>query len=510
MAFATRMLLLFAVGMVTLGTTPSGGAAALLAAMRSAAGPVWDTHFVSISRLSFNGAMSTVSSDSQGLPFAVRRCNGELCDGSYFDGIRLYTTNPNDTALPQSSDPEPYLRALRSIASLSFLAPGFSTQGGRIRDDGTATIDGKRYSTLIVTDRQAIPLRLYVDPQSALVRYARDLGGEDTFEYRDYRRVDGFDIPFEVMHNGSVLEKYDDRTPVASPFRAPRGLVPVFNGTPQTVPIDPSHITPVFPCAVAGVEVRCLLDTGNSGISMSSELAIQLDAPVVGSYDVRGLGGYSTQVVRAGPLTIANATFPEAYYIVLNDIHKYGYDVVIGTDVLASTSVSIDGAAHTMKFDAASVPSAITIPLAFENFVPTVKVQLDGLEARLLLDTGDESNINLAYEFYSKHPSLFTVTARRNVSGVGASSVELLGTIPQVTVGSYTTGPQTIGTTQTLAGTAFGHLGAAFLQQFNVQIDYSAAELHLVPRAGTSTNAAESKAPHKLSSRATRTSTLSS
>jgi hypothetical protein len=241
-------------------------------------------------------------------------------------------------------------------------------------------------------------------------------------------------------------------------------------------------VTPVFPCSIAGIAVHCLLDTGNSGISMSTELAAQLDAPVVGEHAVRGLGGYSTQVVRAGPLVVGNATFPEGYYIVLNDIHKYGYDVVIGTDVLAATNVRMNAAAHTISFGMAAPPAPITIPISFENFVPVVKVQLGSIEARLLVDTGDESNINLAYEFYTKHPSLFTVTTRRTVSGIGASSVELLGSIPQVTVGNYTTGPQTIGTTQTLVGTAFGHLGAAFLQQFDVDLDYSAAELHLVPR----------------------------
>jgi hypothetical protein len=483
MAFAMRLLLLFTLSGFVLGAAGRDNLGSELDAMRAAAGPVWNAHFVSISRLSFNGATTTVSSESEGLPFSLRRCNGELCDGTYFDGIRLYTTNANDTALPESTDPQPYLRSLRTIASLAFLSPSFAAQGGRLEDGGVAGINGKLFFTIVMRDRQAIPMRLYVDPQTHLLRYARDLHGDDLFEYRDYRKVDGFTVPFEVRHNGAVLERYDDRTPVASPFRPPRGLVPVFSGSPQTVGIDPSHVTPVFPCSVGGVAVRCLLDTGNSGISMSSELAAQLAAPVVGDYTVRGLGGYSTQVVRAGPLKIGNATFPEAYYIVLNDVHSYGYDVVVGTDVLASTTVAIDGAAHAIRFGAAPEPAAITIPLAFENFVPVVKVELGTIETRLLVDTGDESNINLAYEFYEKHPTLFSVTARRNVRGVGGSSVELLGSIAQVTVGSYTTGPQTIGTTQTLAGTAFGHLGAAFLRQFVVQLDYGAAELHLSPRA---------------------------
>lgn len=483
MPFAVRVVLLFALAVTTLGATPRSAIGPLLEAMRSATGPVWTAHFVSISRLSFNGTMSTVSSESQGVPFTLRRCNGELCEGTYFDGGRLFSVNVNDTALPESAQPEPYLRSLRILASLDFLSPSFSARGGRLIDGGIATMNGKRFQTMFVADKQAIPLRIYVDPQSHLLRYARDVNGEDTFEYRDYRHVNGYTVPFEVLHNGTTLERYDDRTPVASAFQAPHGLVPMFSGAPQAVTLDPTHVTPVFPCAVGGVAVRCLLDTGNSGVSMSTELAARLDAPVVGEHTVRGLGDYSTQVVRAGPLIIGNATFPEGYYLVLNDIHAYGYDVVIGTDVLAATNVRIDGNARTIRFGAAPQSAPITVPLSFENFVPVVKVRLDSIETRLLVDTGDESNINLAYDFYAKHPSLFTITGKRNVRGIGASSVEMLGSIAQVTLGSYTTGPETIGTTQTLAGTAFGHLGAAFLQQFDVELDYSAAELHLIPHA---------------------------
>ena len=480
MLFAARLAVLLALGFLTVGAVPAADAR-LLDAMRTAAGPVWRTHFVSISRIVANGETNVVSSEGEGVPFVLRRCSGELCDGTYFDGNRLFTLNANGTALPQSDQPEPYLRSLRLIASLAFLAPEFTSQGGKIDEGGTAQINGKRYRQIFVVDPDAIPIRILVDPKTSLIRYARDLNGDDTFEYGDYRHVAGFTVPFLVMHNGTVLERYDDRTPVASAFHAPRGLVPVFKGPPQTIATDSAHITPIFPCTLAGVAVRCLLDSGNSGISISSELAAELDAPVVGTYAVRGLGGYSTQVVRTGPLQIANATYPEAYYVVLNDIRSYGYDVVLGADVLASTAMQLDTGAHTIVLGTAPQTNSITIPLSFENFVPVVNVRLAGVDAKLAVDTGDESNINLAYDFYSKHPTLFTVTDRRSVTGVGGTSVELIGNIAQVKLGDYTMGPQVIGTTKTLKGTAFGHLGAAFLEQFKVQIDYTAGELHLVP-----------------------------
>jgi hypothetical protein len=481
--FAVRIALLCAILTATLGAAPKTNLPLLLARMRAAAGPVWNTHFVSISRVAVEDGTAVVETDGEGLRFDLHRCNGELCDGTYFDGERLYTVNINGTTLLQSKEPQPYLRALRWLASLGFLAPDFANADRRVDDGGMATIAGTRYRTIFVVDGDAVPMQVYVDPQTSLIRYARDVNGDDTFEYRDYRKVDGFTIPYEIRHNGGVLEHYDDRTPVATAFDPPHGPRPAFTGPTQAVQLDPKHVTPVFDCTIAGTPVRCLLDTGNSGLSISSELASQIDAPVSGTFTVRGLGGYSTQVVRAGQLKIGNATYPSAYYVVLNDIRKFGYDVVVGADVLGTTQVEIDAATHALTLGAASSSGGIAVPLTFQNFVPVVNVTLGTLDAQLAVDTGDESNINLGYDFYSKHTDLFVVTSRQEVGGVGGGSYELIGHIPGVTIGAYKTGPQSIGETQTLHGTAFGHLGAGFLSQFKVLFDYSASVVHLTPRA---------------------------
>ena len=131
--------------------------------------------------------------------------------------------------------------------------------------------------------------------------------------------------------------------------------------------------------------------------------------------------------MRAGPLRVGNATYPDAYYAVLTDLRRYGYDVVFGADVLASTGIEIDGAAHVVRFGTPIAQSRIAVPLSFENFVPVVTVGLGDVETSLAVDTGDESNINLTYDFYGKHPGLFNVTQRRFVSGIGGSSVEMIG-----------------------------------------------------------------------------------
>ncbi|MBV8529695.1 MAG: aspartyl protease family protein, partial [Candidatus Eremiobacteraeota bacterium] len=394
MGFAVRSGLLFAVALGTLGANGNGSdMIRLLEKMRSAAGPVWQAHFVSVSRLTLGGEQSLVSSDSEGLRIYVRHCTGELCNGTYFDGEHLYSVNLNGTTLARSLEPEPFLRSLRLVASLDFLSPAFILHGGRIGDASAASFAGKDYRTIVVGDVNAVPLRLYVDPQTGLVRLARELGGSETFEYRNYRRVGGFTLPFEVLHDGQLFERYDDRAAVSSAFHSPHGLVPIFRGSPQAIPTDPKAVTPIVDCSVGGVAARCLIDSGNSGLSLSSELASRLNAPVVGTYQVRGLGGYTTQVVRAGPLHVGNAVYPDAYYAVLNDLRRYGYDVVLGADILGATDVEIDGAAHVVRLAVPLARSPITLTMSFENSVPIVTVGLGPTQAALAVDTGDESNI---------------------------------------------------------------------------------------------------------------------
>src|SRR5580704_9228702 len=130
MGFAARSALLFAVALATLGANPTGNdVVRLLERMRNAAGPVWQANVVSVARLQFNGAPSVVSTESQGLRVMVRHCIGEICDGTYFDGERLFSVNMNGTTVEQSPQPEAYLRSLRLIGSLDFLSPSFFARG---------------------------------------------------------------------------------------------------------------------------------------------------------------------------------------------------------------------------------------------------------------------------------------------------------------------------------------------------------------------------------------------
>jgi hypothetical protein len=440
-----------------------------------------------------DGETVDLKSETQGLRFASYECNGPLCDGNYFDGERLYSININGTTLPSAEGTDPLLRAERTIASFTFLAPDFAAQSGRIVDNGITAISGVPYRTLLVSNGDAIPMLVYVDPKTASVKYMRDVDGDMTLEYRDYTEVGGrYELPMEVLRNGSPLEHYDRRDEISTAFEAPHGPVPVFAARPSIVSTDPALATPVFACTLGGVATTCLLDSGNSGLSVSLELAEQLDAPTVGAFRVRGLGDYATEVVRMGALQIGSMTFPSANYVVLQDIGRLGYQVVVGADLLAATTVHLDNAAHRVVFGGPVPQEGYSVPLAFDNFVPLVDVLLGAPEsqstpAQLTLDTGDESSINLAFAFYQKY-KVFQPTSESTVSGVGGSSVELQGTIPFVQIGGYSIESPKIGATPSLPNTELGHLGAGLLARFDVTIDYAGGLLHFVPLTTASPN----------------------
>lgn len=483
MRFAARVGLLCVLAPLIVGAAPAPGLSSVLAQMRAATGALYAAHISSTSPHIVDGTEAMLDTDVEGLRFNLRQCTGAVCVSTYFDGERLFSVNINGTALPRSPAPEAYLRALRIVGTVQFLAPDFTAKGGKISDGGYATFQGRRCRRLYVSDEIATPMTIFVDAKTWLVAGARDVNGNATYVMRDYRRVGAYNLPFEIDRNGAPLERYVTRAVASGTLPEPHGLTPEIGETPAGMALDPQSATPVGTCSIGGVSARCLIDTGNSSLAMSLELAERLNLKPVGMLHVAGLGNYATEVVRAGPLQLGNVRFPDAEYIVLSDIHRYGYDLVLGADILAGGPVTIDYARHAIYFGGktAADQNGATVPLQFQNFVPVISVTLGDLPTMLAVDTGDESNINLAYDYYEHHPDLFSPTSSATVSGVGGNSVEMIGKIPSVRIGTITAANQEIGTTRTLKGTADGHLGARFLSKYRVVLDYARGELRLLP-----------------------------
>jgi hypothetical protein len=463
---------------------------ALVAKARATSGAPYEVHIVSKSRETIGGRTVEITTETQGLKYRARRCYKGICNGFYFDGERSYESNLNDTALPKSSAIDGFELTLRAIATYAFTAPDFRANGGVLTERDLVMRGGKEYRRVTVAPRFGAALDAVIDPQTGVVAGVLSDARKLAFEFRDQRTVGGkYLLPFVVALNGTILDKFDERSVDASPLGAPSGLSTTFSGD-ASVPmrkLERKSPQVVVDCTIGSETVPCLLDTGNSGMSMSLELSEKLNLePQSGVFGVTGVGQYVTGLVKAPPLTVGPVTFGSARYVVLHDLHQIGCDLVLGADVFAKTKVTLDYGARTVTF-APSNGDAAEGDLSFENFVPVAPIKLGDFATHLAVDIGDESEINLSGDYYAEHPAIFKPTGTMPVSGVGGDSEEITGTLPEARLGDFTLVGLKIGATKGLVATSKGHIGGGVLQHFSVTLDYARSRMDLVPRPGDKT-----------------------
>lgn len=460
---------------------------ALLANARASSGSPYLYHVVSRSRETLEGRTYDITTETEGLKYRARRCFKEICSGFYFDGERSFNANFNDTALPIANGVDGLQLTLRAISSYAFTAPDFRAKGGQILERGNVLRAGKTYRRIAVAPRFGALLDAVLDAQSGLVVGVISDERRLAFEFRDERKVaDKLQLPYVIALNGNVVESFDDRRISSEPLAAPTGIVPRFAGNPTVAmrALDHATILPTVPCTLGGVAVVCLFDTGNSGLSISLELSEKLKLePRSAAFGVSGIGQYMTGIVRAPSLLVGPATYPAADYVVLHDLHAYGYDVVLGADAFAHARIAIDYAKRAVSL-VASAPRTGVANLTFENFVPVAPIAISGTTLQLAVDTGNEGAIDIRSDVYAQHPTLFKPSGKIGVSGIGGSSNIVVGDVPTAQFMNFDIKNVRIGASEKSIATAMGHVGSALLSHFTATFDYANERLELEPRTG--------------------------
>jgi hypothetical protein len=470
MRFVTAVACCFSLlfGLVQSPATSATNLEDLLAKARASSGSPYLYHIVSRSRESQGGRTYDVTTETQGLKYRARRCLKTTCTGFYFDGDRSYDSNFNDTALPLATEVDGLQLTLRAIASYAFAAPDFREKGGTVSERPPVARDGKTYRELAIAPRFGAILEAIVDPDTGIVAGVASDEQRIAFEFRDERKIDGkVLLPFTIALNGSVIERFEDRRIASEPLEAPAGLEPKISGSEPIAFAKAERASDrvILPCAIGGERVACLLDTGDSGVSMSTELAQKLGIePQSGTFNVSGSGSSVSGILKAPALTVGPVTYPAANYLVLGDIHARGYDVVLGADAFAHARITIDYAAHTVAF-APSAASGGAGDLEFVDFIPVAPVRVGDVGLHLAIDTGDESAIDLSSDVYAAHPSF----ANRGISA---------------RLEHFEVADVAIGQTSKLETAAQGHLGSGLLSHFTVTFDYAKLRVEFTPRSG--------------------------
>jgi hypothetical protein len=453
-----------AASQATPSPVPAAGASleALLEKARTASGSPFRYHIVSRSREVHDGTAYEVTTQTEGLKYRAESCAKALCTGFYFDGERSYNTNFNDTALPVSAGIDGLQLTLRAIASYAFVDPDFTRNGGTLIEREPLLRAGKRYRRISVAPRLGALLDAIIDPETGLVVGVISDEHKYAFEFSDQRRIgEGITLPFSISLNGFTFTKYDERTVMDTPLEAPAGIVPEFSSGASRIAMARAErgAEPAVPCTIGGQSATCALDTGDSGLSMSLQLAKRLGAePISGSFQEHGAGQYVSGVTKGPPLAIGSATYPAATYVVLHDLQQNGCDAVLGADVFAHARITFDFAKNDVTFAPAAGPGG-GLPIGFDNFVPIVNATLGGKVAAFAVDTGAPDSIGLSTDFSDRHP---------DYPRTGDADVRL---------GSYDVKNVAVDAPEKMPFN--GRIGTALLRRFVVTFDYERGTLSL-------------------------------
>ena len=283
------------------------------------------------------------------------------------------------------------------------------------------------------------------------------------------------------------------------------GAFAVAADAPIAIPFTFATKQPIVPVQVnGGPAVPFVVDTGASIHLIDHEIARQASAgggrvvPLTGG----GQATVQTQVVEG----VALATGGQAWTQQRAALAPLGYPErkhfagLLGAPILMRYTVQFDFPARLMRlFDpAAYTPpaGATTIPFELQEDLPIVHVSIDAgtgpIDARLMVDTGASTFIDLNRPFVEKHKlveAMPDASASDRPAALGGTAPFLYGTGRRVSFAGATFDRPRIGLSRATSGSSSrserdGIIGNAVLEAFVMTVDYRRRLLVLQPPPG--------------------------
>jgi len=385
------------------------------------------------------------------------------------------------------------------------------------REDG-----GRRYAVLTATPEGGDAVTLWFDAQTHLLVRVVQRQAQDTVTtaYDDWREADGLRQPFHAVTD------YTDAAGRTDPRRRTEmrieqiKLNPVAVDADFAVPAmtvtahidDPSGVTRIpfvlvnnhiyAEGSIDGKPARFLVDTGGANL-LSPQAAQKFGLHGEGKLAVRGAGdGEGADVsfahgkeIRLGAAKLANPVFMIIGLGPFADVEGIDSDGLVGYEMFRRFGVTIDYAKRELVLaeQAKFVPpvGATAVPFALAERIPIVQGRLDGVPARISIDTGSRSSLTLHSPFVKKNDLVARYHAAPEAVvgwGVGGPSrgrPARLGTLElgAVTIGGIAgdlyTGDKSVFASPDLDG----NLGSGVMKRFVVAFDYAAKRMYLAPNA---------------------------
>lgn len=387
----------------------------------------------------------------------------------------------------------------------------------QVEYSGEKEDQGKRFYVLRITPRDGRPFDLWVDATTCLFDRTIEKGDIETrtVYLSDYRDVHGTKMPFaQRSTNGETrydqfvaVEKIDFNVPVeAAQFQMPQPPPPDYTiaggKSSTTIPFELINNHIYVNATINGKgPYRVLCDTGGANV-VTPTLARELGLQSQGALQGRGVGEKSEDVglakvqsLQVGDATLSNqlfAIFPLEAFSNVEGITEQG---LIGYEIFKRFVVKVDYEHHLLTL---TVPSSFAykgggtiLPFQFNNHIPQVDGEIDGIAGKFDIDTGSRSSLDLMKPFVEKHDLATRYAAKVQAVtgwGVGGPARSLVTRTKILRLGKIeVANPVTELSLQSkgafTSAYVAGNVGAGVLKRFNVIFDYPRQQLILEPNA---------------------------
>lgn len=278
-----------------------------------------------------------------------------------------------------------------------------------------------------------------------------------------------------------------------------RPLVDFPNVQPVALPATFENGTITVAVTIAGHPLTFSLDSGAAGIVLDGAAATALGLKPIERYastDAQSPQRSEAVVpsLRIGPLGMHDIVVSIAPLAQSNPGSK-SIDGELGFDFLATIGLRIDYQHATLtaiplpEYAPPAGPDVVHIDVRLGQQVPMTTVALDGIVAdRFVVDTGATGAVSVYDAFMDRHPDVGT-RGSLQLNGYGLDGTAYLRPF---TVQSFRLGTWTfpnfegyrIGRGRSDQGWD-GFIGSAFLQLFDVELDYPHGRIYLTPTTNT-------------------------
>ena len=442
----------------------------------------------------------------------------EGADG--YDGIVAWTRDPGGEVA--SLDAPEAKRRARSQAWLDARGYWYPARiGASYAKPEARELDGHRYDVLVATPDGGDPVTLWFDAETHLLARTMQKQGADTAttSFDDWRDVDGVKLPFHSVtfltdtagrvdeRNRSEVRATSVKLDVAvadADFAMPSMTATARIEAPGGVAHVPFELVNNHIYAhgsIDGKPARFLVDTGGANLltpDSARKFGLASDGKLAGrgvGDDIVDLAFAHAKEVRLGDAVLSRPVFYVMDLGKLPAVEGYDSDGLVGYEMFRRFGVTIDYAKHELVLvePAKFVPPAGAHAVSFElaDRIPIVQGTLDGLPARISIDTGSRASLTLHAPFVREH-------------GLAAKYLAAPESVVGWGVGGPSRGrPARFGTLQLgdlavtgVAGDLFtgdkgafaspdlqANLGGGVLKRYTVAFDYDAKMMYLAPNA---------------------------